>query len=110
MARVFALMESAIPSPITVLLEGETGTGKELIARAVHYHGPRKQRPFVTVNCGALPDTLLESELFGHKKWSFTGALLDKPGLFEVADGGAIFLDEIGETSPAMQVKLLRVL
>jgi len=110
MAKVFTLMESAIPSPITVLLEGESGTGKELIARAIHYHGPRKERPFVAVNCGALPDTLLESELFGHSKGSFTGAVMDKPGLFEVAHGGTMFLDEIGETSPAMQVKLLRVL
>ena len=110
MARVFSLMESAIPSPITVLLEGETGTGKELVARAIHYHGPRKDRPFVTVNCGALPETLLESELFGYKKGAFTGAVTDKQGLFEVANGGTLFLDEIGETTPAMQVKLLRVL
>lgn len=110
MAKVFSLIESAIPVPTAVLLEGETGTGKELIARAIHYHGPRKGRPFVAVNCGALPDTLLESELFGHKKGAFTNAVADKPGLFEVADGGTIFLDEIGETSPAMQVKLLRAL
>jgi len=110
MARLFALMESAIPASITVLLEGETGTGKELIARAIHAHGPRKDRPFVAVNCGALPDTLLESELFGHKKGSFTGALQDRIGLFEAAHGGTIFLDEIGEMVPAMQVKLLRVL
>ena len=108
--RIFVLMESAIPTPITVLLQGETGTGKELIARAVHYNGPRKERPFVTVNCGALQDTLLESELFGHKRGSFTGAVADKAGLFEIAHGGTIFLDEIGETSPALQVKLLRVL
>ena len=110
MDRIFALMESAIPTPITVLLQGETGTGKELIARAIHYNGPRQERPFVTVNCGALQDTLLESELFGHKRGSFTGAVADKAGLFEVAHGGTIFLDEIGETSPALQVKLLRVL
>ncbi|MGH8010326.1 MAG: sigma 54-interacting transcriptional regulator, partial [Candidatus Binatia bacterium] len=110
MARVFALMESAIPSPIMVLLQGETGTGKELIARAIHYNGPRKDQPFVTVNCGALPDTLLESELFGHKKGSFTGATTDKPGLFEAAHTGTIFLDEITETTPALQVRLLRVL
>ncbi len=110
MAKVFTLMESAIASPVTVLLEGETGTGKELIARAIHAHGPRKDRPFITVNCGALPDSLLESELFGHKRGAFTGAEADKQGLFEVAHKGTIFLDEIGETTPAMQVKLLRVL
>jgi Nif-specific regulatory protein len=110
MGKVFALMDSAIPSPITVLLQGDTGTGKELIARAIHYHGPRKERPFVTVNCGALTETLLESELFGHKKGAFTGAMTDKPGLFEVAHGGTIFLDEIGDTTPSMQVKLLRTL
>ena len=110
MAQVFALMESAIPSAITVLLQGETGTGKELVARAIHYNGPRKDRSFVAVNCGALLETLLESELFGHKKGAFTGAVVDKPGLFEVANGGTIFLDEIGETTPALQVKLLRVL
>jgi Nif-specific regulatory protein len=110
MNNVFSLMESAIPSPISVLLQGETGTGKELIARAIHYSGLRKDRPFVTVNCGALPETLLESELFGYKKGSFTGATADKAGLFEAANGGTIFLDEIGETTPALQVKLLRVL
>ena len=110
MERVFRLMESAIAAPVTVLLQGETGTGKELIARAIHYHGPRKERPFVTVNCGALPETLLESELFGHKKGAFTGAVADRKGFFEVADGGTVFLDEVGEMTPAMQVKVLRVL
>jgi transcriptional regulator with GAF, ATPase, and Fis domain len=110
MAKVFTLLENAIASPVTVLLQGETGTGKELLARAIHAYGARKDRPFVTVNCGALPETLIESELFGHAKGAFTGALRDQAGLFETAHGGTIFLDEIGETTPAMQVKLLRVL
>jgi Nif-specific regulatory protein len=110
MERVFSLMRNAVPSTISVLLEGETGVGKELIARAVHYNGPRKSAPFVTVNCGSLPETLLESELFGFRRGAFTGAVGDKQGLFEAADGGTLFLDEIGETSPAMQVKLLRAL
>jgi Nif-specific regulatory protein len=110
MAGVFSLMESAILSPSTVLLDGETGTGKDLMARAIHYHGKRKGRPFVTVNCGSLSETLLQSELFGHKKGAFTGADVDKQGLFEAANGGTIFLDEIGETTPAVQVSLLRVL
>ena len=110
MGKVFSLMEIAIPLDLAVLLEGETGTGKELVARAIHYHGPRKQRPFVAVNCSALPEELLESELFGHKRGSFTNAMADKPGLFEVANDGTLFLDEIGDTSPAMQAKLLRAL
>ena len=110
MESVFRLMDSAIAAPVTVLLQGETGTGKELIARAIHYNGPRKERPFVTVNCGALPENLLESELFGHKRGAFTGAVADRKGFFEVADGGSIFLDEVGEMTPAMQVKVLRVL
>jgi len=110
MGKIFTLMESAIASPVNVLLEGETGAGKDLIARAIHYHGPRQARPFVAVNCGALPDALLESELFGHRRGAFTGAVMDKPGLFETAHGGTLFLDEIGDTTPAMQVKLLRVL
>jgi Nif-specific regulatory protein len=110
MGKVFSLMEIAIPLDLAVLLEGETGVGKEIIARAIHYNGSRKNRPFVAVNCGALPEELLESELFGHKKGAFTNAVTDKTGLFEVADGGTLFLDEIGDTSPAMQVKLLRVL
>ncbi|MDX1779242.1 MAG: sigma-54 dependent transcriptional regulator, partial [Thermodesulfobacteriota bacterium] len=97
-------------SDITALIIGETGTGKELIARAIHQASPRKDRKFVVQDCGSIPDNLLESELFGHKKGSFTGAVSDKRGLLEVADGGTIFLDEIGEMSPAMQVRFLRFL
>ncbi|MDX1593933.1 MAG: sigma-54 dependent transcriptional regulator [Gammaproteobacteria bacterium] len=95
---------------IPILITGESGTGKELLARAIHYTSPRAERTFVIENCGALSDQILESELFGHKRGAFTGAYEDRVGLFEQADGGTIFLDEIGETSPAMQVKLLRVL
>ncbi|MFZ0392171.1 MAG: sigma-54 dependent transcriptional regulator [Calditrichia bacterium] len=108
--QVFRLMRKIIPTDTTVLLQGETGTGKELIARAIHYNGLRKNKLFVAQNCAALPDTLLESELFGHVKGAFTGASANKKGLFELADGGTIFLDEIADTSPAMQQRLLRVL
>ncbi|MDF1545031.1 MAG: sigma-54 dependent transcriptional regulator, partial [bacterium] len=97
-------------SDSTILLRGESGTGKDLIARAIHQHSARSAGPFVAVNCGALPENLLESELFGHKKGSFTGAIRDKEGLFQAAQGGTLFLDEIGNTSVAIQVKLLRVL
>jgi two-component system response regulator HupR/HoxA len=95
---------------VSILLQGESGTGKELLARAVHYASGRADKAFVVENCGALPDTLLESELFGHKRGAFTGAYEERIGLFQQADGGSLFLDEIGETSPAFQVKLLRVL
>jgi two-component system response regulator HupR/HoxA len=110
MERVFEVMEKVSETDATVLLTGETGTGKDLVARAIHYAGPRKKKRFLAQNCAALPDTLLESELFGHKRGAFTGAHADKKGLFEIADGGTIFLDEIGETQPGMQVRLLRVL
>ena len=110
MQRVFEVMEKVAETDATVLITGETGTGKDLVARAIHYAGSRKERRFVAQNCAALPDTLLESELFGHKRGAFTGAHADKKGLFEVADRGTIFLDEIGDTLPGMQVRLLRVL
>ena len=110
MLKLFDLLPQIAASSSTVLIEGPSGTGKELFARAIHHLSPRKSRPFVTVNCGALPDTLLESELFGHKAGAFTDARRDKPGRFALASGGTIFLDEIGDVSPAMQVRLLRVL
>ncbi|MHB8418092.1 MAG: sigma-54-dependent transcriptional regulator [Myxococcales bacterium] len=107
---VFEVVKQAAPTRATVLILGESGTGKELIAQAIHEESPRAGKPFVKVNCAALTETLLESELFGHEKGSFTGAIARKEGRFELADGGTIFLDEIGEISPALQVKLLRVL
>jgi DNA-binding NtrC family response regulator len=108
--RVFKLVDKVADTDSTILICGESGTGKELIARAIHYRSNRVNNPFVSINCGALPENLLESELFGHVKGSFTGAIRDKEGLFKVANGGTFFLDEVGETSPAIQVKLLRVL
>ncbi len=110
MQRVFEVLPAIAASPSTVLLLGETGTGKELVARTIHSLSPRNRGPFVAVNCGALPDTLLESELFGYRAGAFTGAIKDKPGRFALAKGGTILLDEIGEISPALQVRLLRVL
>ena len=108
--RLFELLKRVAPAKTSVLITGESGTGKELVARALHHLSPRADQPFVAVNCGAIPDALLESELFGHVKGAFTGAHADKPGLFATADGGTLLLDEIGELSPQMQVKLLRVL
>ena len=110
MLKVFDLVEAVADSRTTVLMTGESGTGKSLLARAIHHRSPRRDKPFVEVSCGALPETLLESELFGHVKGAFTGAVGDKPGRFMTADTGTIFLDEINSASPAMQVKLLRVL
>jgi Nif-specific regulatory protein len=110
MEKVFRLVESAVGSPITVLLQGETGTGKEVIARTIHFEGPRQERAFVAITCGAFSESLLESELFGYRKGAFTGANTDKRGLFEAADGGTIFLDEVGDMPATLQVKLLRVL
>lgn len=110
MQRVFAMIEKVAPTPATVLITGESGTGKELIARAIHYTSPRSAEPFVTINCGAIPENLMESELFGYVKGAFTGAEKSRAGFFQTADRGTIFLDEIGETGLAMQVKLLRVL
>jgi two-component system response regulator PilR (NtrC family) len=110
MAALYQLMEKVSPISSTLLIEGESGTGKELVAKAIHYNGPRGEAPFVAINCGAIPDQLLESELFGHVKGSFTGAISNKEGLFEVANKGTIFLDEVAELSLPLQVKLLRVL
>ena len=108
--RICDMIERIAPFDLSVLVTGESGTGKEMIARAIHYESPRASKAFITENCAALPDTLLESELFGYKRGAFTGAVEDRVGLFQQADGGTLFLDEIGETSPAFQAKLLRVL
>ncbi|NUN13618.1 MAG: sigma 54-interacting transcriptional regulator [Myxococcales bacterium] len=110
MRKVLDLVRRVATSDSTILITGENGTGKEMVARAIHGQSNRRQRPFVIKNCAAVPDTLLESELFGHTKGSFTGAVRDKPGLFSAAHTGTIFLDEVGDMSPAMQVKVLRVL
>ncbi len=110
MKKIFNILPQVSESDSTVLIEGETGTGKELAARAIHNLSHRKNEPFVAINCGALPDTLLESELFGYKAGAFTNAVKNKPGHFALAEGGTIFLDEIGDTSPAFQIRLLRVI
>ncbi len=110
MKRIIQLVRKVSQSDITVLLTGESGSGKEIIARAIHMNSPRKERPFITVNCAAIPENLLESELFGHVKGAFTGALKDRKGKFELAHGGTLFLDEIGDLKPELQAKLLRVL
>ncbi|HIC90825.1 MAG TPA: sigma-54-dependent Fis family transcriptional regulator [Syntrophaceae bacterium] len=110
MLKIFELIEKVAATKAAVLITGETGTGKELIAKAIHYNSPRRDKPFISINCAALTETLLESELFGHEKGSFTGAISTKKGRFEIAHGGSLFLDEVGETSPSLQVKLLRTL
>jgi len=110
MQEIFQTILRIAPSRATVLLCGESGVGKDLIARAIHYHSPRRDKPFVKINCTAIPENLMESELFGYEKGAFTGANLTKPGKFELADTGTVFLDEIGDVPPAIQVKLLRIL
>ncbi len=110
MSRIFSSLEAIAKSNATLLITGETGTGKELLARTIHLHSNRKDKPFIAVNCGAFPESLLESELFGYRKGAFTGADRDKPGRFALAEGGTLFLDEIGEITPAMQIRLLRVI
>jgi two-component system, NtrC family, response regulator HupR/HoxA len=110
MQQVYHLLSKVANSESTILIQGDNGTGKEMVAKAIHYNSPRKDTVFIAVNCSAFNDNLLDSELFGHVKGSFTGAVKDKKGVFEVANGGTLFLDEIGDTSPSMQVKLLRIL
>ncbi|MBM4082771.1 MAG: sigma-54-dependent Fis family transcriptional regulator, partial [Planctomycetes bacterium] len=110
MQQIYDTIETIADTRATVLITGESGTGKTMIARAIHFNSSRRKKPIIEVSCGALPESLLESELFGHVKGSFTGAVADKPGKFEMADGGTIFLDEISTASPALQVKLLRFL
>lgn len=110
MQKVFVMMEKVIPSKSNILITGESGTGKGLVAQAIHEAGPRKDKPFISINCGAIPENLLESELFGHKKGSFTSAVEDKKGLITMANGGSLFLDEIGELPSALQVKLLHII
>ena len=110
MHRVFDLVRRVSTAPTNVLITGESGTGKEVVAKAIHFNGPLKEKPFITVNCGAIPESLMESEMFGHKKGSFTSAVSDKQGLFEAADGGTLFLDEVGELPLSIQVKLLRAI
>jgi DNA-binding NtrC family response regulator len=110
MQEIFSTIERVAPTRATVLLAGESGVGKDLIARAIHFHSPRRDRPFVKINCTAIPENLMESELFGYEKGAFTGAAVSKPGKFEQADSGTVMLDEIGDVPPSIQVKLLRVL
>ncbi|MEO6708207.1 MAG: sigma-54 dependent transcriptional regulator [Planctomycetota bacterium] len=110
MRQVYSLLDKIVASNVAVLIQGETGTGKELVARALHVYGSRSAKPFLAENCAAVPPDLLESELFGHKKGSFTGAIADRAGHFAAADGGTVFLDEIGDMPVSMQAKLLRVL